>query len=352
VETVKQALIVTIKKRDVFAYGECVAMSGPWYSEETINSADYVLRELLIPELFKKKFETPARFLETTKGIRGNNMAVATVEMALWDLMGKITGKPLFQLLGGQKREVQVGVSIGIQPSINDLLKRATSYLQDGYKRIKIKIKPGYEVEPVRAIRKEYPEILLQVDANSAFSLEDFQTLKQLDAFKLLLIEQPLAHDDILDHSKLQKQLTTPICLDESIHTPQDAKKALEIDACRVINIKPGRVRGLQRSKDIHDLCMRMNIPVWCGGMLETGIGRAFNVALASLPGFTLPSDISASKRYFTRDIIKKEFELTSNGTLEVPKEPGIGIEVDKARMDACTVSRELFTADQFESGK
>jgi O-succinylbenzoate synthase len=348
VETVKQALIITIRKDDFTAYGECVAMRGPWYSEETISSAHYILRQFLIPQLFEKKFESPAQFLESTVGIRGNNMAIASVEMALWDLMGKMTGKPLSLLLGGQKSEVQVGVSVGIQPSIGELVRTVTSYLQDGYRRIKIKIKPGYEIEPVRAIRKEYPAIPLQVDANSAFSLEDFHLLKQFDAFNLLLIEQPLAHDDILDHSKLQKQLSTPICLDESIHTPQDARKALEIDACRVINIKPGRVRGLQRSKEIHDLSMRMKVPVWCGGMLETGIGRAFNVALASLPGFTLPSDISASRRYFKRDIIKKEFELTSNGTIEVSQEPGIGIEVDQERLNACTISKRIFTADQY----
>jgi O-succinylbenzoate synthase len=321
-------------------------MKRPWYSEETISSADYILRELLIPALFRTKFESPKQFLDSTKGIRGNNMAVAAIEMALWDLMGKMIQKPLSQLLGGVKPEVQVGVSVGIQPTMGELVKAVTSYLGDGYKRIKIKIKPGYDVEAVRAIRKEYPKILLQVDANSAFSLEDTKTLKQLDAFSLLLIEQPLAHDDILDHAKLQKQLGTPICLDESIRTPQDAKQALEMDACRVINIKPGRVRGLQRSKEIHDLCVRMNVPVWCGGMLETGIGRAFNVALASLPGFTLPSDISASKHYFRKDIIKKEFELTSNGTLKVPQEPGIGIEVDKVVLDACTVSKEHYTAN------
>jgi len=270
--------------------------------------------------------------------------------MALWDLMSKIERKPLSELLGGQKSEVQVGVSVGIQPSIDELVKTVTSYLREGYKRIKLKIKPGYEIEPVRAIRKEFPGILLQVDANSAFSLNDLQMLKQLDAFNLLLIEQPLAYDDIFDHAKLQKELSTPICLDESVHTPHDARIAIEIDACRIINIKPGRVRGLQRSKDIHDLCMRTKIPVWCGGMLETGIGRAFNVALASLPGFTLPSDISASKRYFKGDIIKKPFDLTSNGTLEVPLEPGIGVEVDKERLDACTNSRKLFTANQYGS--
>ena len=348
VETVKEALIITIKRDDITAYGECVALAGPWYNEETITSAEYILRQYLIPELLRKKFDSPAAFLEATDGIRGNNMAVATMEMALWDLMGKMTGKSLSQLLGGRKSEVEVGVSVGIHPSIGGLVETVTSYVHDGYKRVKLKIKPGYEVEPVRAIREKYPEILLQVDANSAFSLADFPTLKQLDNFKLLLIEQPLGHDDVLDHAKLQKRLSTPICLDESIHTPQDARKAIEIDACRVINIKPGRVRGLQRSKEIHDHCLERKIPVWCGGMLETGIGRAFNVALASLPGFVLPSDISASKRYFKQDIITKEFELTSHGTLEVPREPGIGIGVDKERLEACTITKELFSSNQF----
>jgi len=317
-------------------------MKGPWYNEETIASAGYILREILIPQVIKQRYVSPAQFLTSTMGIRGNNMAVAAMEMALWDLMGKLTGRSLSNLLGGSKSEVEVGVSIGIQPSNRELLGTVKSYLKEGYKRIKIKIKPGYEVEPVRAIREEYPNILLQVDANSAFSLSDIRMLKQLDNFNLLLIEQPLAHDDILDHSKLQKQLKTRICLDESIHTPQDAERAIEIEACRVINIKPGRVRGLQRSKEIHDICRRMKIPVWCGGMLETGIGRSFNIALASLPGFSLPSDISASRRYFKKDIIKKEFELTAKGTLEVTNGPGIGVEVDQDRLDECTVAREL----------
>jgi O-succinylbenzoate synthase len=337
-----------MKKGHITAYGECAAMRGPWYNEETIASAGYILRQILVPQLFKQRWDSPAQFLKSTLGIRGNNMAVASIEMALWDLIGKLTGKSLSSLLGGTKSEVDVGVSVGIQPSNVELLKTVTSYLHDGYKRIKIKIKPGYAVEPVRAIRKEYPDIPLQVDANSAFSLHDVDVLKQLDDFHLLLIEQPLAHDDILDHAKLQKQLSTPICLDESIHSPQDAEKAIGIEACRIINIKPGRVRGLQCSKEIHDLCRKLNIPVWCGGMLETGIGRAFNVALASLPGFTLPSDISASKRYFKKDIIRNEFELTTNGTLEVTKEPGIGIEVDQEHLDDCTIIKERHTQDEF----
>lgn len=350
IENVKEAVVVAIKKNGVTAYGECVAASGPWYSEETIASAKYIIKQLLAPIVLKEKLESPASFINRTRAIRGNNMAVATVEMALWDLMGKLKNQSVSKLLGGERKEVQVGVSIGIQPTITDLLENVTSYLKDGYKRIKIKIKPGYDLEPVKEIRKRYPNILLQVDANSAYSLQDIHILKELDKFNLLLIEQPLAHDDIFDHSKLQKLFKTPICLDESIHTVEDARKAIEIEACRIINIKPGRMRGLVCSKRLHDLCREHQIPVWCGGMLETGIGRAFNVALASLPGFTLPGDISASRRYFKRDILTKEFELTEDGTLEVPTAPGIGVNIDQTLLEACTTSKETLTAHQFSS--
>ena len=268
-------------------------------------------------------------------------MAVAAVEMALWDLLGKLKGKSIAKLLGGQKTEVKVGVSVGIQPSIEKLIQTVSKYLKDGYRRIKVKIRPGYDIEAVQAIRKTFPDIMLQVDANSAYSFDDHKTLKELDKFNLILIEQPLGHDDIVDHSKLQKLLSTPICLDESIRSCDDARKALEIEACRIINIKAGRMRGLLLSKQLHDLCFQRNIPVWCGGMLETGIGRAFNVALASLPGFTLPSDTSASKRYFQRDIITREFELTGDGTLEVPTGPGIGVEIDEDILDSYTTAKE-----------
>ncbi len=298
----------------------------------------------------KEELDSPASFIDRTKGIRGNNMAIAAVEMGLWDLNGKLSDTALSTLIGGEKKEVQVGVSIGIQPTIGTLLDKVRAYLNDGYRRIKIKIKPGYDLEPVKEIRKKYPKILLQVDANSAYSLQDSKMLSELDSFNLLLIEQPLANDDIIDHSKLQKLLNTPICLDESIHNVEDARKAIEIGACRIINIKAGRMRGLVCSKNLHDLCRRHQIPVWCGGMLETGIGRAFNVALASLPGFTLPGDTSASKRYFKRDIITKEFELTKDGTLEVPTAPGIGVDVDQNLLDACTTSKETLTAQQFRS--
>jgi O-succinylbenzoate synthase len=340
VEREKHALLVILRKEGITGYGECVAGIGPWFSEETIASAKYIIQTYLAPILFEQHTTTAPAFIALTEGIRGNNMAVACVEMALWDLLGKMQDTSLSKLLGGKKEEVEVGVAIGLQPSPGKLVETVDGYLRGGYRRIKVKIKPGYDVEYVKAVRKAFPEIKLQVDANSAYTIEDTKHLKMLDEFKLLLVEQPLGHDDVLDHAKLQKKLSTPICLDESIHTPDDARKALEVEACKVINIKPGRVRGFQRSKEIHDLCLKRNVPVWCGGMLETGIGRAFNVALASLPGFTLPGDTSASRRYFKRDIITREFNLTTRSTLPVPHGPGIGVEIDSEALDAVTVSR------------
>ncbi len=340
-ETLKEALLVIAKKDGLTAYGECVAGTGPWYNEETTVSAKDIIKRFLLPTLFSETIETPSAFIDFAARIRGNNMAVAAVEMALWDLMGKMKGKSIANLLGGQKIEVQVGVSIGIQSSVGKLIETVSEYLRDGYRRIKVKIKPGYDIEPVRAIREAFPDIMLQVDANSAYSFDDREALRKLDEFDLLLIEQPLAHDDIVDHSKLQKLLSTAICLDESIRSIEDARKALEIGACRIINIKAGRMRGLLPSKQLHDLCFQRRIPVWCGGMLETGIGRAFNVALASMPGFTLPGDTSASKRYFRQDIISREFELTKNGTLEVPTGPGIGVEINENILDSYTTGRE-----------
>ncbi len=341
----KEALLVIAKKNDLTAYGECVAGTGPWYNEETIVSAKDIIKRFLTPILFSETIETPSAFIDLSARIRGNNMAVAAVEMTLWDLMGKLKRKSIAKLLGGQKTEVQVGVSVGIQSSVGKLIDTVSEYLEDGYRRIKVKIKPGYDIEPVRAIRKSFPDIMLQVDANSAYSIDDLETLRKLDEYDLLLIEQPLAHDDIIDHSKLQKLLSTSICLDESIRSSDDARKALDIGACRIINVKPGRMRGLRLSKQLHDLCFQRGIPVWCGGMLETGIGRAFNVALASMPGFTLPGDTSASKRYFRRDIISREFELTKDGTLEVPTGPGIGVEVNENILDSYTTGKEEITA-------
>ena len=344
VENAKDALLLTVRKAGTVAYGECVASRSPHYGEETIASAKYIIKQYLAPLLFRENLEGPTHFLELSSWVKGNNMAVASVEMALWDLESKLEGRSLAKQLGGTKQEVAVGVSVGIERPPEKLFGTVGSYLHEGYRRVKVKIKPGYDLEPVKAIRARFPDVPLQVDANSAYQLSDTPILKQLDGFGLLLIEQPLDAADIIDHSKLQKQLRTPICLDESVRNPHDAEKAVEIDACRIINIKPGRVRGIQPAREIHDFCVARGIPVWCGGMLETGIGRAFNIALASLPGFSLPGDISASKRYFQRDIITKPFELTKDGTLPVPEGPGIGVEVNQHLLDACTVSMETVT--------
>jgi O-succinylbenzoate synthase len=246
-------------------------------------------------------------------------------------------------MLGGTRNKVDVGVSIGIQSSEKELIKKVESYLAEGYKRIKIKIAPGNDIQFVSALRKEFPGLLLQVDANSAYTLDDISLFKQMDDFDLILIEQPLGYEDIFDHSKLQRELKTPICLDESIHSLDDTRAAIELDSCRIINIKPGRVGGFTESKLIHDYCSMMKIPVWHGGMLESGIGRAGNVALASLPNFTLPGDISASKRYYKEDIVEPEFVVNHDGTMDVPSKPGIGVEVNMKMLKKVTVRNEKF---------
>ena len=340
-QNAKDALLIRLSKDGLNAYGECVADLFPWHNEETIASAKFLIHDLLAPILFQQTLTSPADFLEAARRIRGNNMAVAAVEMALWDLLGRAKNESVSQLLGGRREEVDVGVSVGIRATPETLVRTVSGYMNDGYGRIKLKIRPGFDFDYVKAVRDQFPDTKLQVDGNSAYSLEDMAELKKFDSLRLLLIEQPLAYDDIIDHAKLQAELSTPICLDESIHTPEDARKAIEIGACKVINIKPGRVRGLLKSKEIHDLCLKLGIPVWCGGMLETGVGRAFNVALASLPGFSLPGDISASNRYFARDIITEEFKLKPGSKLEVPQKAGIGVEVNPDILDAYTTSKQ-----------
>jgi O-succinylbenzoate synthase len=270
-------------------------------------------------------------------------MAKAGLEMATWDLWARQQGISLSRALGGTRTSVEVGVSVGIQASVDHLLRVIDGYLAEGYRRIKIKIKPGWDVDVTRAVRQRFPATRLQVDANSAYSLADAARLKALDEFDLLLIEQPLSYDDIVDHAQLQRQLRTPICLDESIHRPDDARHALDLGSCRIINIKAGRVGGLGQSKAIHDLCQARGAPVWCGGMLESGIGRAHNVALASLPGFTLPGDISASRRYWHQDIVEPEFALQPDGSLAVPTGLGIGVTVREDLVEVLTVAREVF---------
>ena len=328
-EKVKETIIIGIYNGDLVGFGELVASKNPMYSYETIDTASIIITKYLIPSILWREVN-PSSFIDDTKWIRGHNMAKAMLEMALWDLYSKMIRKPLYKVIGGVREKVDVGVSIGIQKNIDELIKKIDDYLEKGYSRIKMKIKPSWDIEILKRVRREYPDIPLTVDANSAYELEKHRkTLLALDEFNLLYIEQPLKYNDIVGHSKLQKELKTPICLDESITDLHKAWEALEIDAARVINIKPGRVGGIKESVKIHDLAEKYNVPVWIGGMLETGIGRAHNVSLATLRNIKFPSDISASERYFERDIITEPFELERNSKISVRKKPGIGVEID-----------------------
>jgi o-succinylbenzoate synthase len=344
VEQERECIIVRVDSGGLAGWGECVASTGPWYSYETVQTAWHVFADFLIPLLLEREVDGPERVADRFEPVRGHSMAKAGLEMALWDLAAKQREMPLSRLLGGTRDRVAVGVSVGIQPSLAALLDRVRDYLAQGYRRVKIKIKPGWDTQVTRALREAFPDILLQVDANSAYQLEDAPLFHAMDDLDLLLIEQPLGHDDIYDHHKLQRQLRTAICLDESILSPEHARAALELGSCRNINIKPGRVGGHMASKRIHDLCVAREIPVWHGGMLETGIGRAHNVALASLPGFTLPGDISASDRYYLEDIVEPSFTLNDDSTLSVPTGAGIGVEVQEDRLRRVTVRQAEFT--------
>ncbi len=310
-------------------FGECVADRKPGYAYETTETAWHVLRDFLVPLVLDHELESVDDFQRRAAVVRGHPMAKAGLEMALWDLIGKATGQSLFEQFQGSRDRVEVGVSVGIQEDPHALVAAVAAYLGEGYRRVKVKIKPGRDVEDIRVLRAAYPDVPLQVDANAAYTFETAQGLKPLDSFDLLLIEQPLAEDDLWDHSRLQRAFQTPICLDESIVSVRHARQALEMGACRVVNIKPGRVGGLSRAIAIHDLCAAQGIPVWCGGMLETGVGRAANLALASLPGFNLPGDISATRRYYAEDITRQRFVLNADSTISVPKGPGLGIEID-----------------------
>ena len=334
VEYDEEHIIVRVDAEGVTGWGESVAEGTPFYSYETVQTAWHILRDFLIPSVLGKDIASIDDAIALGARVRGHRMAKAGLEAALWDAFAKAEGKSLSTLLGGTRKRIDVGVSIGIQPSPAELVRKVDGYLGEGYRRIKIKIAPGSDLALVEAIRRKHPTVPLQVDANSAYELSDIGIFRAMDPYGLLLIEQPLSCDDIYDHSKLQAELKTPICLDESIHSLADARAALELKSCRVINIKPGRVGGFTESKKIHDLCASMNIPVWHGGMLESGIGRAGNVALASLPNFTLPGDISASKRYYKEDIVDPAFEVAADGTMAVPTGPGIGVNVVMDRLD------------------
>jgi o-succinylbenzoate synthase len=345
VELYEEHIIVRVDAGGMTGWGECVVEPAPSYSYETLETAWHVLRDFLIPALVGKEIASVEDALAKTAWVRGHRMARAGLEAALSDAFAKARGVSLSKFLGGTRTKIPVGVSVGLQSSPEKLVDVVGEYLRDGYKRIKIKIAPGRDLALVVAVRRAYPDIQLQVDANSAYTLKDIDMLRALDDYNLQLIEQPLAYDDIYDHSILAKQLETPICLDESIYNVSDTKAAIALGSCRIINIKPGRVGGYTESKRIHDYCASVNIPVWHGGMDESGIGRAGNVALASLPNFVLPGDISANRRYYKEDIVDPLFEVGPDSMMAVPTKPGIGVEVLTDRLEKVTARSEEFRA-------
>jgi O-succinylbenzoate synthase len=342
VSELRRILLVETDVDGVIGWGEVTAGEDPYYSYETVETAWLIIRDYLWPLLRGKDFASAADVWNMLALVRGHNMAKGGLEAAIWDAEAKQKNMPLAKLLGGTLDEIICGVSVGIQPSIDALLAKVEKELAAGYQRIKIKIKPGKDIEPTRALRERFPRIRLMVDANSAYTLKDAARLKELDAFYLIMIEQPLGWDDIYSHSELQRQLDTPICLDECIHDYEHARAAIEIGACRIINIKLGRVGGHTAARRIHDLCKAKSIPVWCGGMLESGIGRAHNIAMSTLPNFTLPGDVSASRRYWAEDIIEPEVEVTRQGTIRVPTAPGIGYAPRIDRIESLTRRHEV----------
>jgi O-succinylbenzoate synthase len=322
-------------------WGECTCGEGPFYSEEWTETAWTTLTEFLGPMLLGQEIESAAHVFKLMNAVRGNRMAKATLETACWDLEAKNAGLPLWKYLGGTRSEIACGVSIGIQDTPEELLEKIRKEVDAGYQRIKIKIKPGWDLKIIERVRKEFPDIRLMGDANSAYKLSDVPLFKQLDQFNLMMLEQPLAYDDIFDHAVLQRQIQTPVCLDESIRSPEDASHAIALESCRIINVKLGRVGGHKEAKKIEQITRDNEIPIWCGGMLESGIGRAHNIAMSTLAGFTLPGDVSASARYWEEDIIDPPVTVSERGTIKAPDAPGIGVVVNLPRVEALTVRKE-----------
>ena len=340
--TRRRILLVKVFDADgACGYGECTASEDPFYNHETTDSAWLIIVKYIAPLLSAAKIDSAASTNEALGRIRGNRMAKGAVEAAIWDLEARRRNTPLWRHLGGTRPQIDCGVSIGLQETSDKLLEKVDKEIASGYQRIKIKIKPGRDIELVKAIRARYPSILLSVDANSAYTLADAALFKEMDQYNLLMIEQPLAPGDLVDHGKLQRQIATPICLDESILTEADARHAIELGSCRIINIKLGRVGGHSEARLIHDHALRNGIPVWCGGMLESGIGRAHNIAMSTLAGFTLPGDVSASERYWDSDIIEPPVMVSREGRITPPSKPGIGYDVDEQRINEQRVKRE-----------
>lgn len=341
----RRILLVTLQCDGITAWGESVAGEDPFYSEETIETAWHVMRDYLAPVLMSAPITSASECGARFERVRGHRMAKAAIENALWEAEAQQKGIPLWKHLGGSLTEIPCGVSIGIQDSVEQLLEKIETELAAGYQRIKVKIKPGWDVSVIESIRQRWPKILLSCDANSAYRLEDFEHLKKLDAFNLLMLEQPLWNDDIFQHAQLQQQLKTAICLDESIVSRRSAQLAVELKACRIINIKVGRIGGFTEAVAVHDICKSAGIPVWCGGMLESGIGRAQNIALSSLPNFTLPGDVSASRRYWKEDIVEPEITVSPQGTISQRNQPGSGYKVKEKFIEKLTVRKEELRA-------
>lgn len=342
VEQELEKVLVTLHSGGLEGYGEATAGNFPGYSYETTETVWDTLKNHILPLVMGKDFATPAQLLAALSPIRGHNMAVGALETAFWDLLAKRAGLPLWVMLGGVRTEHPVGASLGIQTSVEKTVETALQHAEQGYKRLKFKIKPGWDVAPLRAVREALPEMPLTVDANSAYSLTDARVFAQLDDLGLDYIEQPLAHDDLVDHAQLQRLLATPICLDESIHSPEDARKGLQLGAGRVINVKVGRVRGHLSARRVHDVALSFGAPVWCGGMLELGVGRAHNLHLSSLPGFTLPGDTASASRYWDEDVVEPLLDA-QNGVQRIPDGPGLGVTLKRDLIDRLTVRRETF---------
>jgi len=335
----RECIILEVHSDGLVGYGECAADRDPGYSYETVGTSWHILSDFIIPLVLGVELRDAVDLQGRLSQIKGHQMAKAGLEMAVWDLLGKREDLPLSQLLGGVRDKVEVGVSVGLQDSPDELVQVVDGYFAAGYTRVKLKIKPGRDVRDVQAVRQAFPDLRLQVDANSAYTLKTSDALLPLDDLDLLLIEQPLAEDDLWDHRVLQRQFKTALCLDESITKPQHARQALEMESCRIINIKPGRVGGLSQAVIIHDLCQEQAVPVWCGGMLETGVGRASNLAVASMSNFCLPGDISATVRYYAEDITNESFVLNPDSTIYVPTSPGLGITINQAALKRYTLA-------------
>lgn len=337
----RRIILVEVRAGGISGWGEVTAGETPFYNEETTATAWHIIREFVAPRLLGAELPAAAEIGSRLAHIRGHNMAKGGVEAAAWDLEARMCGRPLWRHIGGVRAEIPCGVSIGIQNSVEELLECIQRELDAGYQRIKIKIKPGWDVEVAGEVRGRFPAIRLMVDANSAYTLDDANHLKRLDACFLMMIEQPLAYWDFHDHARLQERLDTPICLDECIRNARQAEQAIEMGACRMINIKLGRVGGFTEARRVHDAAQAAGIPVWCGGMLESGVGRAHNIALSTLPNFVLPGDVSASKRYWARDVISPPVEVTPRGTIQVSDRPGLGHDLDLDYIHSITARKE-----------